>query len=135
MAISSATTKTIIAASRQKCATGDHFGALHVLRQMLRFSEPAGAIQAELIRVHLIHGDRKSASLVVAETPGASHRNANPYHDLVSILAAYINVSVCGDLAPALQVAASMWQEHGTAAAFKDGDEVLVSTQEQKIFH
>jgi hypothetical protein len=98
---------------------------------MLPFSEPTGAIQAELIRVYLILGNRKSALRVLAERKVAANRDAGLYHDLLFILEAFINVSVCGDLAGALQVATSMWQGLGLAAAFKDGDEVLVGVHEQ----
>jgi hypothetical protein len=127
MASSLASTEDIIATSRRTWATGDYFGAVNILEPMLPFSEPSGAIQAELIRVHLIHGNRKSALLVLAERKVAANPDAGLYHDLFSILEAFINVSVCGDLAGALQVATSMWQRHGTATAFEDGDEVLVS--------
>jgi hypothetical protein len=130
MASSLANTKDKIAASRRICATGDYVGAVSILEPILPFSEPPGAIQAELIRVHLILGDRKTALLVLAERNVTANCDAGLYHDLLSILEAFINVSVCGDLAGALQVAVSMWQVHGSAAAFKDGDEVLVSVYE-----
>lgn len=126
-------TKTTIAASRKACVTGDYGDAVKVLEARLRFSEPPGAIQAELIRVHLILGDRRSALQVLAEAKVAVNGYAGPYHDLLSIMEAFINVGACGDLAGALEVATSMWQGHGTAAAFSDGDDVRVSVNEGSL--
>jgi hypothetical protein len=126
-----ATTENIIVASRRKCTEdGDYVGALNMLGERLPFSEPAGAIEAEITRLHIIQGNWKSALLVLAEREATTHNDTGPYRDLLSILEAFINVFVSGDLAGALQLATSVWHRDSTTATPDDEDEVLVRLRE-----
>ena len=134
MGSSDSTTKEKIAESRQLCSIGDHGGALHVLPSLSQL-DCADEIRAEMVRVYLVQGDRKSASLSMSGRNQTTDHGANPYQDLLSIQAAFIEVSICGNLSGALHTAVSVWQKHGTVAALRDGDENMVSTIAPSIFH
>ncbi|KAH7140411.1 CHAT domain-containing protein [Dactylonectria estremocensis] len=117
-----------IHASRQKCKVGDYVGALsEIFAEGSSMSAPTAALTSEVVRVHIIRGDRASASKQIHDYRTAiSPDDANPGHildDILALQAAYLGVSAHGDLVAALQVAETMWKKHGIDAQ-SDLDEV-----------
>jgi len=119
------TPRRAIASSRRLCVNGDFALATQALSPWISDSEAGSAIKAEIVRVHLVQGDRKSASSLLEDV--ITTESSGPSHDLLSTQAAFINVAACGDLSGALQTASSMWLKYGNEVALMDEDDSLVS--------
>jgi len=102
--------------SREQCAKGDFSAAIRCLAPFASEPEDGYAIKAEMVRVHLVQGDWKSASEVLGDNalvnPSASHT----YQDVLMIQMAFVRIATHGDLDDGLQSAHLMWQKYGTEA-------------------
>ena len=100
--------------------------AIQVLNPWISDSEVGSTVKAEIVRVHLVQGDRKSASNLLGDVI-TSESTSPSQHDLLIIQAAFVQVATCGDLSGALQIASSMWLKYGNEAAIMDEDDSIVS--------
>ena len=104
-----------ILASRAQCDLGNFAGAVEILDQATSASHAVGEIEADIVRIHIIRGDRAAAArqLKVKDASPAPATDTAPFLDILSLQKAYLGVSERGDLASAVLAADSMWEKYG----------------------
>ncbi|KAI9865743.1 MAG: hypothetical protein M1824_000003 [Vezdaea acicularis] len=116
----------IVATCRRECDLNDYGSALRVLEQERNSSEFENVIQAETVRVHLLIGDRKSASKILASRSSTLAPNEGVYGELLCIQKAFVEVSTEGNLAAALNTGSILWKTYGSTICVRDCSEEVI---------